>query len=132
MKEKLKRIYEFLKKPNILFTCISYILFAIFTTLAFVCLGLNSSEVLLSIMYSGMGITFFYCVYLFVRYDYRRIKQGINNLKEKLSKKSKFLNKVFNDSYFRTIFATIFSFILGIGFVGYNAFAGIYYQSIWN
>lgn len=132
MKEKFKHIYEFLKKPNILFTCISYVLFALFTTLTFVCLGLNASEVLLYIMYSGMGITFFYCLYLFIRYDYKRIKQRLHNLKEKMSKKSKFLDKVFNDSYFRTIFATTFSFVLGIGFVGYNAFAGLYYHSIWN
>lgn len=83
-------------------------------------------------LYGGLGITFFYCAYLFIRFDFKKIRLACKNAKGKLSQKSKLLNKLFNDIYFRTILGTCLSLFLGICFVVYNAFAGIYYHSVWN
>ncbi len=132
MKEKFKNMYNFFKKPNIPFTLTAYGMFFVATTLTFICLSFNVSITIMSLLYSFMGITFFYCCYLFVRFDFKRIKNWGKTQKEKISQKSKFLNKLFNDIYFRTLLATSFSLILGILFVAYNAFAGIYYHSVWN
>lgn len=132
MKAKFKKVFKFFKKPNLTFTLISYGLFVIFTILAIVFSCTNLSPITTYIMFGGMGISFFYCCYLFILFDFKKIKQGCKKVKEKLSSKSKFLNRLFNDIYFRTILATSFSLFLGVCFVGYNAFAGIYYHSIWN
>lgn len=132
MKEKLRKIFHFLKKPNAIFSCLCYGLFFAFTTLAFVFLFCGISQTLLYIAYSLMGVTFFYCCYLFIMYDFKKIKLSLKNLKLKIASKSKFLNKLFYDIYYRTLLFTYFSLFLGICFVGYNAFAGLYYHSIWN
>lgn len=132
MKEKLKNMFNFLKKPNLTFTLICYGLFFVATTLTIVCLSFNTSTALMSVLYGFMGITFFYCCYLFIMFDFKKIKNWCKLQKEKISKKNKFLNKLFNDIYFRTMLATTFSLFLGILFVAYNAFAGIYYHSVWN
>lgn len=133
MKEKFKKVLIFLKQPNLLFSLICYGLFAITAglTIAFLCLNISSRTVLM-LLYSVMGITFFYCAYLFVMFDFKKIKNAFKSLKTRLSQKSSFLNKLFNDTYFRTMLFTSISLLLGFGFVAYNAFAGIYYQSIWN
>lgn len=132
MKEKFEDILDFLKKPNLTFKIISYVLFFVFSTLAvtFSCLSFNTT--LLSCLYGGMGVTFFYCAYLFIKYDAKKIRIAYKKTRAKLSNKSRFLNKVFNDVYFRTMFTTSFSLLLSVCFVSYNAFTGIYYHSIWN
>lgn len=130
--KNFKDVWCFLKKPNKKFTILSYCLFVLFTIMRFVFLSLNLSTTIMSIVFSGMGITFFYCCYLFIMYDFKKIKTASHNAKVRMSNKSKLLNKLFNDTYFRTVLATIFSLFLGVCFIGYNAFAGIYYHSIWN
>lgn len=132
MKEKLKKIFQFLKKPNTVFSCLCYGIFFAFTALAFVLLFCEVNPTLVYIAYSGMGITFFYCCYLFIMYDFKKIKLCLKNLKLKIASKNKFLNKLFYDIYYRTLLFTCFSLFLGICFVAYNAFAGLYYHSIWN
>lgn len=132
MKEKIKNIFQFLKKPNAIFSCLCYGLFFTFTILSFVFLACNVNMIFMYIAYSFMGVTFFYCCYLFIMHDFKKIKLFFKNLKLKIASKNKFLNKLFYDIYYRTILFTCFSLFLGICFVGYNAFAGFYYQSIWN
>lgn len=132
MKEKLKQVYEFFKKPPLWFGLLCYGLFLAFSALCILFLCLGGFETLLLILYSGMGITFFYCTYLFIRYDYRTIKMAFRSLKAKLSQKSKLMDNLFNNLFFRTTLATSFSLLLGIGFVTYNAYAGLKYHSVWN
>lgn len=132
MRKRLKNIYSFLKQPNLIFTLFCYTLFIIFSVVAIVFSCLNFSTAILSCIYGAMGITFFYCVYLFIRFDYKKIKSYFKQVKNKLTKKSKLIDRLFNDSYFRTMCATSFSLFLGICFVSYNIFAGLYYNSIWN
>lgn len=132
MKEKFTKLWAFLIKPNAVFGWFCYALFFVVAILVivFACLGIESGFMVF--IYSIMGISFFYCTYLFVRYDYKKLKNACKNFKQKISNKNKFLNRYFNDIYFRTMLATSFSLFLGVCFVGYNAFAGIYYHSVWN
>lgn len=132
MKKNIKNVWEFLKQPNKMFSAVCYALFFItaLTTILLLCLHVGLA--MMPVLYSIMGLTFFYCVYLFVRFDIKKIKVAIKNLNANLSNKSRFFNKYFNDLYFRTMLSTIFSLVLGIGFVCYNAFAGFFYHSIWN
>lgn len=132
MREKLKSLYEFLKEPKLWFSLICYGLFFVFSALSILLLCLGVNQNIMAIFYSGMGVTFFYSVYLFVRFDYRKIKLACKSAKEKLASKNKFLNKLFYNIRFRTMLATSFSLLLGIGFVVYNAYAGLKYHSVWN
>lgn len=132
MKEKIKQLFNFLLKPNLIFTIISYVLFFVSAGLTITFLLLHISQSIMLILYSVMGITFFYCCYLFIVYTCPKIKIWYNNFKDRLCKKSKFINNLYTNAYFRTMTATCFSLFLGFCFVGYNAFAGIYYHSIWN
>lgn len=132
MKEKFKNIYEFLKEPKWWFSILCYGLFFVFTALSILLLCLDVDQNIIVLFYSGMGITFFYSVYLFVRFDYSKIKLACKNTKEKLASKYNFLNKLFYNIRFRTMLGTSFSLVLGIGFVVYNAYAGLRYHSVWN
>lgn len=132
MNEKLKNIYEFLKKPKLWFTILCYILFAVFGVLAIVFVCLEKTGFLMYFAYSGMALTFFYCCYLFIRYNFRAIRNWYKNSKRKLMDKNKIVNGYFTDTYSRTMINTIFSLILGVCFVAYNVFVGLYYNSIWN
>ncbi len=132
MKEKLLKLWNFLIAPNKTFSLICYGLFAGTSIATIVMLCLLPASPLLLVLYSGMGITFFYCTYLFIRYDYFIIKNAFKSAKLRLSSKNKLLNKYFNDTYFRTMLGTIFSLVLGLGFVAYNAIAGLLYHSVWN
>lgn len=132
MKEKLIKIYEFLKKPNLFFTILCYVLFALFGSLAIVFACQNKTGFWMYFAYSGMAATFFYCVYLFARFDCKRLIKSFKNLKEKSMQKSKIINGYFSDYYTKTMIKTIFSLILGVCFVAYNLFVGLYYHSIWN
>lgn len=132
MKDKLSRIWKFLIKPSRTFDLICYGLFAGLSIASILMLNFSPTSPPQLILYSGMGITFFYCVYLFIRYDYFAIKSYFKGVKIRLSKKNRFLNRLFNDTYFRTMLGTTFSLILGIGFVTYNAIAGLIYHSVWN
>lgn len=132
MNEKLKNIYEFLKKPKLWFTILCYILFAVFGALAIVFVCLEKTGFLMYFAYSGMALTFFYCCYLFIRYDFRAIRNWYKNSKQKLMDKNKIVNGYFTDTYSRTMINTIFSLILGVCFVAYNVFVGLYYNSVWN
>lgn len=132
MKEKFKKIFEFLSKPPVWFSLVSYGLFFVFSAVAIVLTAKGVSSSILSVLFGFMGLTFFYSCYLFIWFDFKKIKNFFKNLKKTLATKSKFLNKLFFDIYFRTMLSTIFSLILGLGFVSYNAFAGIYYHSLWN
>lgn len=86
----------------------------------------------MSIFYAGMGLTFFYSIYLFIILDYPNIKKFFIDLKNKICQKSKFINALFTSRYARTMTTTTFSLFLGVCFVGYNAFVGLYFHSIWN
>lgn len=132
MKEKLKNIFAFLLKPNLIFKIICYVLFIVSTILTIIFLCINANPNFMIILYSLMGITFFYSCYLFILFDFKKIKTHLSNIKNKLCEKSKFINKLYTDKFFRTLIATCFSLFLGLCFVGYNAFAGIYYHSIWH
>lgn len=132
MKEKMLNVYGFLKKPSLLFKIVSYVLFFLFTGVAFLCLGLGVNQNIMTIFYSVMGVTFFYDCYLFIVYDYKSIRNTYRVVKVRLSKTSKFVNRLINDMYFRTMFTSSFSTFFGLGFVAYNAFIGLYYHSIWN
>lgn len=132
MKEKMKSVLDFLINPKRWFSVTCYVALLLFTVAMFLFLALKSSIGVMTFLYSGMGITFFYCCYLFVRYDYKKIKQKCKDLKIYLSGKSKFLNRLFNEIYFRTMLFTSLSLFLGFCFVGYNAFIGFFYHSIWN
>lgn len=132
MKEKLKKVYEFLKKPKLWFTVLCYLLFVCFGILAIVFACQNKMGFGMYFAYSGMAVTFFYCVYLFIRYDFKAIKNWIKTTKQKLEQKSKIFNGYFNDNYSRTMINTILSFIMGICFVIYNALVGLIYHSVWN
>lgn len=132
MNEKLKKVYEFLKKPKLWFTILCYCLFAAFGALAIVFLCLETTSFLMYFAYSGMALTFFYCCYLFIRYDFKAIKTWVKNTKQNLMEKNKVVNGYFSDTYSRTMINTIFSLGLGVCFVAYNAFVGLYYSSVWN
>lgn len=132
MKEKFREIYEFLKKPPLWFSLICYGTFVVASTLCILFLCLNILDALMPVLYSIMGLSFFYCTYLFVRYDYKSIKLYFRSLKDRLSQKSKLLDNIFNNIYFRTTLATSFSLLLGIGFVCYNAYTGLRFHSVWN
>lgn len=132
MKEKLKSCLEFLKKPSKTFSLICYLLFVAFSISAIILACLNHQSVVLYILFGGMGVTFFYCLYLFITFDYKKVRDFHKKTKDKLASKSKFLNKLFFDIYFRTLLSTSISLFLGICFVCYNAFAGIYYHSVWH
>lgn len=131
-KEKAKQIFNFFKEPSLGFSVLCYALFFAFTAVTLVLVGIEASDGVLVAFYSGMGVTFFYCAYLFIRFDYRRIRNSFRRAKVALSAKSKLMDKVFNDVYFRTMLGTSFSLFLGICFVAYNAVAGFHYHSIWN
>lgn len=132
MKDTFNKFFSFLLKPNLIFKIICYVLFLLSAILTIVFLFLNINQSIMIIFYSIMGVTFFYSCYLFIIFDYPKFKQFFINLKIKLCEKSKFINSLYTDAYFRTMMATCFSLFLGFCFVGYNAFAGIYYHSIWN
>lgn len=132
MNEKLKKVYEFLKKPKLWFTILCYCLFAAFGALAIVFLCLEKTGFLMYFAYSGMAVAFFYCCYLFIRYDFKAIKNWVKNTKQNLMEKNKVVNGYFSDAYSRTMINTIFSLGLGVCFVAYNAFVGLYYSSVWN
>lgn len=132
MNEKFKKSYEFLKKPNLLFTILCYVLFAGFGMLAIVFLMQNMQGFLIYFAYSGMAVTFFYCCYLFIRYDFKAIRNWYKNTKQKLMDKHKVVNGYFSDYYSRTMINTIFSLVLGVCFVAYNAVVGLVYHSVWN
>ncbi len=132
MKEKFRKMYEFLKKPTLWFELMCYGVFVVASALCILFLCLGGFEAILPVTYSIMGVTFFYCTYLFVRYDYKAIKSYFRSLKVRLSQKSKLLDGLFNNIYFRTNLATAFSLLLGIGFVCYNAYAGLKFHSVWN
>lgn len=132
MKEKFKKIYEFLKRPNLFFTILSYVLFVCFGVLAIICLSQDTQGFLMYFAYSGMAVTFFYCCYLFIRYDFKAIRNWYKNTKQGLMEKHKVVNGYFNDNYARTMINTIFSLALGVCFVAYNAVVGLVYHSIWN
>ena len=132
MKEKLMEIYQFLIKPTKAVSLLCYGLFLLFSIVSIILACTIPSSILTTIFYSGMGITFFYCAYLFIRYDYKKVRDSYRKTKAWLSSKSKFLNRLINDSYFSTMLGTILSLILGVGFVAYNAVAGLIYHSVWN
>lgn len=132
MKEKLKNLFEFLKRPNLLFTILCYVLFVCFGTLAIVFACLEKTGFLMYFAYSGLGVTFFYCCYLFIRYDLKVIIATYKNLKQKAMDKNKVVHGYFNDYYSRTMINTIISLVLGVIFVLYNAFVGLYFHSVWN
>lgn len=132
MKEKFMEIYQFLIKPTKAVSLLCYGLFLLFSIVSIILACTIPSSVLTTIFYSGMGITFFYCAYLFIRYDYKKVRDFYRKTKVWLSSKSKFLNRLINDSYFSTMLGTILSLILGVGFVAYNAVAGLIYHSVWN
>lgn len=132
MKEKIKNVYEFLKKPNLLFKVISYVSFFVCTIITLIMLYFGVSEGVMTLFYSLMGITFFYGIYLFVLFDYKSIRNYYKIKKEMLSSKNKFINGLINDMYFRTMITSSFSLLMSICFVVYNAFVGLYYHSIWN
>lgn len=132
MKEKFKKIYEFLKRPNLFFTLLCYVMFALFGSLAIVFVCQNKTGFWMYFAYSGMAVTFFYCAYLFARFDCKRLIKSFKNLKEKSMQKSKIINGYFSDYYTKTMIKTIISLALGVCFVAYNLFVGLYYHSIWN
>lgn len=132
MKEKFKKIYEFLRKPNLLFTILCYILFVIFGVFSIVLLLQEIQGFLIYFAYSGMAVTFFYCCYLFIRYDFKAIRNWCKNTKQNLMEKNKVVNGYFSDYYSRTMINTIFSLVLGVCFVAYNAVVGLVYHSVWN
>lgn len=132
MKKKFKSFINFLLKPNLIFTILCYVTFFLSTILTIIFLCLQASTTFMTICYSIMGVTFFYSIYLFIIFDYKKLKGTYIKLRDNLCSKSKFINKLYTQAYFRTMMATCFSLFLGICFVGYNAFAGIYYHSIWN
>lgn len=132
MKDFFKKIFNFLRRPNLIFKVICYSLFIVFSIISIIGLCLNFNHIIMTIFYSVMGVTFFYSIYLFFILDYVGIKNWFINLKDKLCKKSKFINNLFTSSYHRTMIATTFSLFLGVCFIGYNAFVGLYYHSIWN
>lgn len=132
MKEKFTKIYEFLIKPPKAFSLLCYGLFVLFSAISITLACTIPTSIVTTIFYSGMGVTFFYCAYLFIRYDYKKIRDSYRKTKAWLSSKSRFLNRLINDSYFSTMFSTILSLILGVGFVTYNAVAGLIYHSVWN
>lgn len=132
MREKLKNLLDFLKKPNLLFTLICYFLFAGFGVLAIVFACQKRVDFLMYFAYVGMAITFFYCVYLFVRFDCKAIVKSFKSSKQKLMLKSKIIHGYFNDYYTKTMINTMFSLVLGACFVAYNAFVGLYFHSVWN
>lgn len=84
------------------------------------------------ICYTGLGIGFFYGLYLFIAWDFRKVKNFFKAKTQVLASKSKFVNKYVNDIYFRTMLLSTFSMIIGVIFVGYNAITGIIYKSVWN
>lgn len=132
MKEKLKKIWSSLIFPPLWLSITCYATLFIFVVLTFVGIGCNFHIGLMTAIYSIMGISFFYCCFLFIRYDYKKIKHLFRQLKIWLSSKNKFLNKLFNDIYFRTILFTSFSLFMGLCFVAYNVFVGLKYHSVWN
>lgn len=132
MKEKLKKIYDFVKKPNMLFSCISYVLFFAFAVLTIIFLAIDMSSGLMIVCYASLGVTFFYDLYLFIVYDYKKLKAYSKQKFEALTQKSKVVNRFTNDIYFRTMTTSSFSLFWSFCFVAYNAFAGLYYHSMWN
>lgn len=132
MKDFFKKIFNFLRQPNLIFKIICYSLFLVFSIIAIIGLCLKFDNTLLSVFYAGMGVTFFYSIYLFIVLDYPKFKQFFINIKNKICQKSRFVNTLFTSRYARTMTATTFSLILGVCFVAYNAFVGLYFHSIWN
>lgn len=132
MNEKLKKMYEFLKKPKLWFTILCYLLFAGFGALAIVFLCIEKTGFWMIFAYSGMAVTFFYCCYLFIRYDLKALIKIYKNLKRKAMERNKIVHGYFNDYYSRTMINTIFSLAMGVIFVAYNAFVGLIYRSVWN
>lgn len=98
--------------------------------IVFACLG--KSGFLMIFAYSGMAVTFFYCCYLFIRYDFKALKLWFKTTKQKLMGKHKVVNGYFTDYYSRTMINTIISLVFAVCFVAYNAFVGIYFHSVWN
>ncbi len=132
MNNKIKQVYEFFKKPKLWFTILCYILFVAFGVLSIVFVGLEKNGLPMILAYSGMAVTFFYCCYLFIRYDLKALIKSYKNLKQKAMEKNKIVHGYFNDYYSKVMINTIFSLILGIVFVSYNLIVGLYFQSVWN
>lgn len=84
------------------------------------------------VAYSGMGVTFFYCLYLFIVFDFKKIKNFYKKTKDSLYEKSKFVSLFSSDKYFRTMVSTMFSLMMSLCFVIYNAVVGLVYHSVWN
>lgn len=129
---KLKSFLLFLKSPNKMFSGVIYILCLIFAITSIVFQSLNINDTALLVLYACLGITFFYSIYLLVYRDFKNIKKYFKEKKQKISSKNKFANKLFNDLYYRTMFFSSLAMIITFCFVVYNAFAGIYYSSVWN
>lgn len=132
MKDFFKKLFIFLKRPNLIFKIICYSLFLAFSIVAIIGLCLKFDNTLMSVFYVGMGLTFFYSVYLFIVLDYPHVKQFFIDQKNRLCEKSKFINALCTSRYARTMTATTFSLFLGMCFVAYNAFVGLHFHSIWN
>lgn len=132
MKEKFRKIFSFLKCPNIMFTCFSYALFIALAILSIIMLNTNASSIAKIIIYAALGITFFYSIFLLVSRDFKIIKNFFKAKASSVSGKNKFLNRYVSDVYFRTMFTSTVSMIICLGFACYNAFAGLYYHSVWN
>lgn len=132
MKQKFKQILNFFLYPSKAFACCVYVCFFASLIAMITCLCFFYHSPVIYVCYTLMGITFFYGLYIFIRFDLKRIKSAYKNLKDGNSSKSKFFNKITSDIYFRTMLTTIISMFLGICFVAYNAVAGIIYHSVWN
>lgn len=120
--------FNFLKKPNLIFQIIIYLLFILFLILSII----YKDDTLKSyIFFSFLGITFFYSLYLFI-INFSHYKTFFKKLWYKLVKNSKFLTRFSSDYNFRTLVIAIGSITFTLIYATYNLVVGYIYKSIWN
>lgn len=127
-----KKVFNFLKKPNELFSCFVYIFLIIFAGISIVTSKYTNSTILMSIIYGIFGTIFFYSLYLFIAFDFKNLRNFFKNKISKVTEKNKFVYRLVYDTHFKMMLSLVVSIIFTIFFVAYNTFAGIYYKSIWN
>lgn len=128
----MKKIVSFFVKPPFYFSLSIYLLFIVFSILSFVGLAYNLNSYIMNGFYAVLGITFFYGMYLFFSFDFKKLRSTYRNFLNKLSSKNKFLYYYINDLYFKTMFSSIFAFLMNLFFVVYNCLTAIFYHFLWN